>query len=130
MGLEEAHGLVSLLLTPLETPAKGSGSDNTWFQTIIARKVSEYSAQCGLSLSPGTDTYFDYVRCCVNALINLRFELTKALGNSPSDERSLAADTLDLEGISIWEMQVVVCLLESPFNFPLLLYDPTHPKSF
>ena len=96
MGLEEAHELVSLLLTPLETPAKGSGSDNTWFQTIISRKVSEYSAQCGLSLSPGTDIYFDYVRCCVNALINLRFELTKALGNSPSDERSLAADSLSI----------------------------------
>ena len=94
MGLDEAHRLVSLLLTPTETPSTGSGSDRTWFQTIIARKVEEYSVQCGLTLSPGPDTYFDYVRCCVNALINLRFELTKLA--SSEEKASIAADSLSI----------------------------------
>lgn len=96
MGLEEAHGLVALLLTPTDSPPAAGRSDKTWLEQILAGKVAEYSSLCGLSLSPSKDTYFDYVRCCVNSLLNLRFELTNVATNSGGDESRLEPDTLSI----------------------------------
>jgi len=79
----DAHSLVSLLITPPEVPPN-SNSDQNWFLSIISAKVQEYSSKCGLGITLGSDLYFDYVRCCVNALINLKFELAKSANNEPS----------------------------------------------
>ena len=109
MGLSEAHSLVSLLLTPTESPP-GGRSDRSWLEGLLAGKVAEYSNQCGLKLSPSRDIYFDYVRCCVNALINLRFELTNAATNSAAaagEETRLEADAL-----SIGQQKKVVGLVQ------------------
>ena len=46
MGLGEAHSLVSLLLTPTDSPANAS---TNWLKTILEQKVQEYSSKCGLS---------------------------------------------------------------------------------
>ena len=96
MGLTEAHGLVSLLLTPTDSTPPSGRSDKTWLEGILAGKVAEYSSKCGLTLSPSKDTYFDYVRCCVNSLLNLRFELTNVATNSEGAESRLDADTLSI----------------------------------
>jgi len=90
MGLGEAHSLVSLLLTPTDCPSNAS---TNWLKTILEQKVQEYSSKCGLNLTPGPDTYFDYVRCCVNALINLKFELSNV---SSAPDAKAEADLLSI----------------------------------
>ena len=74
MGVEEAHSLVALLTAPLQEVGAELQAD--WLVGTIAAKVREYGArvQSLLGLDQG-DVYFNYVRCCVHALVNLKFEL-------------------------------------------------------
>ena len=113
MGLTEAHNLLSVLLTPTESPPNVS-SEKNWFQSVLEDKVKEYSAKCGLNLTPGPDTYFDYVRCCVNALINLKFELSNISTKEPI---SLAANSettpkIDPDTLSIAQQKNVCGLVQ------------------
>jgi len=94
--VSEAHSLVTLLITPPEVPPN-SKSDQSWFLSIISAKVQEYSTKCGLGIALGSDIYFDYVRCCVNALINLKFELTSCvLAEQANPPPKLGADVLSI----------------------------------
>ena len=99
MGLTEAKSLVALLITPAETPSSPL-SDKNWFQSILESKIQEYCTKCGLTLGTESDKHFDYVRCCVNALVNLKFELTNISDKKDIEENSkgtaLAADTLSI----------------------------------
>ena len=113
MGLAEAHSLVSLLLTPTETPQGALCPEKNWFQSILESKVTEYSSKCGLSLAPGPDTYFDYVRCCVNALINLKFELTKVASNEAKNEDGQASGPrIEADLLSIAQQKNVAGLVQ------------------
>ena len=113
MGLPEAHSLVSLLLTPTETPQGALTQEKNWLQAILESKVAEYSNRCGLNLVPGPDTYFDYVRCCVNALINLKFELSKAVASEASTEEGQASEPkVEADLLSIAQQKNVCGLVQ------------------
>lgn len=113
MGLPEAHSLVSLLLTPTETPQGALTQEKNWLQAILESKVAEYSSRCGLNLVPGPDTYFDYVRCCVNALINLKFELSKAVASEVSTEKGQASEPkVEADLLSIAQQKNVCGLVQ------------------
>ena len=131
MGLEEAHGLVSLLLTPTDSTPAGR-SDKTWLERILAGKVAEYSSKCGLTLSPSKDTYFDYVRCCVNSLLNLRFELTNVATNSGGDESRLEPDTLSIgqQKAVLGLVQMILALGVLPNLQPGLASPPSKRSVF
>jgi len=109
MGLSDAHSLVSLLITPPEVPPNSS-SDQNWFVSIVSAKVQEYSSKCGLGIALGSDTYFDYVRCCVNALINLKFELTN--NASMSSQSTTASQKPEADMLSIGQQRNVSALVE------------------
>lgn len=100
--MEEAHALVSLLTAPLE---QGTQEDN-WLVGTVRAKVQEYGVrvQGGVTiLNLGSeDVYFDYVRCCVHALMTLKFELKQlveqeksAVGTEVKGPK-LAADILSI----------------------------------
>ena len=109
MGLTEAHSLVSLLITPSETPPS---ANKDWFTSILETKVKEYSSKCGIVLNPSPDTHFDYVRCCVNALINLRFELGNVANSSSSNEESNEKPKIDPDVLSIAQQKNVQGLVQ------------------
>jgi len=111
MSLAEAHALVSLLLTPPDIPST-SQNDKTWFTTIISAKVQEYSMKCGVNLSLGSDIHFDYVRCCVNALINLKFELINANNRQEDDTNKSSIPKLEADALSISQQKSVSGLVE------------------
>jgi len=113
MGLAEAHSLVSLLITPPEIPPN-SNSDSNWFVSIIGAKVQEYSSKCGLGIALGSDTYFDYVRCCVNALINLKFELTNIATSSETEtgKETSPGPKLQPDTLSIAQQKSVSALVQ------------------
>ena len=81
------------MLTPSETPP---AADKDWFKNILESKVREYSSKCGILINPGQDCYFDYVRCCVNALINLRFELNNVATENTDDQKTVEPDILSI----------------------------------
>jgi len=107
MGLSEAHSLVSLLITPPEVPQNSNTEDN-WFVSIVSAKVQEYSAKCGVGIALGSDIYFDYVRCCVNALINLKFELS----STTSSDKPATGPRLEPDTLSIGQQKNVSALVE------------------
>ena len=101
MGLKEAHALVGLLTTPLDNVTQ----DSNWLVGTIGAKVQQYGTKLqdgSTALGLGSnDVYFDYVRCCVHALMNLKFELKQlaeqekeVLGGSKGPK--LAADALSI----------------------------------
>jgi len=115
----DAHSLVSLLITPPEIPPN-SNSDQNWFVSIINAKVQEYSSKCGLGITLGSDLFFDYVRCCVNALINLKFELNKishehepksALGGVPKPEADMLSISQQRNVSALVEMVLALGIL-------------------
>jgi len=110
MGLTEAHSLVSLLMTPPVVPPN-SNSDQNWFVSIISAKVQEYSSKCGLGIALDSDIYFDYVRCCVNALINLKFELT-SLPSSGGNQDEVKGPKLEPDALSIAQQKNVSGLVQ------------------
>jgi len=108
----DAHSLVTLLITPPEVPPN-SNSDQNWFLSIISAKVQEYSSKCGLGITLGSDLYFDYVRCCVNALINLKFELAKSASNEPSPSNAGPGTSKpEADMLSIGQQRNVSALVE------------------
>jgi len=111
MGLSEAHTLVSLLVTPPEVPSS-SHSDKNWFVSIISAKVQEYSSKCGLGIALDSDIYFDYVRCCINALINLKFELTSLVGSSGTKDDEVQGPKLEADALSIAQQKNVSDLVQ------------------
>jgi len=65
---------VSLLLAPAEeTKTEGR------LLGVLQGKVAEYNSKVGGGVSPGSDIRFDYVRCAVHALVNLRCQLKLAV---------------------------------------------------
>jgi len=104
--------LVSLLLTPAEVPTNAD-KDLNWFASIISAKVQEYSSKCGVGIALGSDIYFDYVRCCVNALINLKFELTSIASSGGQEESgSASGPKLELDALSIVQQKNVSALVQ------------------
>lgn len=120
MGLPEAHSLVSLLLTPAEVPPNAD-KDLNWFASIISAKVQEYSSKCGVGIALGSDIYFDYVRCCVNALINLKFELSSIASIGVEEESgSVSGPKLELDALSIAQQKNVSALVQMILALGLL----------
>ena len=102
MGVEEAHSLVALLTTPLDS----STQENDWLVGTVRNKVQQYGARLQgsvLDIGSSEDVYFDYVRCCVHALMTLKLELKllveqeqEAVGERVQSGPKLAADTLSI----------------------------------
>jgi len=105
MGLEEAHHLVTLLTSPLEQGV----TENNWLVGTVRAKVQQYGARIqggdALLCLGSEDVYFDYVRCCIHALMTLKFELKLAVEKEINDSMEveggkkmpkLAADTLSI----------------------------------
>lgn len=63
------------------------GEPKTWFLNLLTKKIQDYSqAVDGILMLAGTTVegehqqpMFDYVRCCVHALVNLKLELINAV---------------------------------------------------
>lgn len=89
--LSEAHDLISLLLGQT-----GDEKKHENLSLVLQNKVAEYCAKVGTNLgSEAGDVGFNFVRCSVHALINLRSQLKLAVeqnnvsGGPPPDTLSM-----------------------------------------
>jgi len=125
MGATEAHALVAFLTAPPDNGVEG------WLVGAIKTKVKEYGARVpgGAQLIGlgSDDVYFDFVRCCVHSLVNLRFELKQlaeqdkeAVEEKKTKEPRLAADALSIQQSKAVErvVEMVVALGVIPNLLP------------
>jgi len=105
--LTKAHKLVALLVTPT---AVQPGEPKTWFMNLLAQKTKDYEQAVDGTLAVGTESVFDYVRCCVHALVNLKLELVNALEEQKKED--LKGPKLDADTLSIAQQKNVNSILE------------------
>ena len=53
---------------------------------LLVQKTKDYEQAVDGSLVVGTESVFDYVRCCVHALVNLKLELVNALEEQKKED--------------------------------------------
>jgi len=105
--LVKAHKLVALLVTP---SAVQPGEPKSWFMNVLVQKTRDYEQAVDGSLVVGTESVFDYVRCCVHALVNLKLELVNALEEQKKED--VKGPKLDADTLSIAQQKNVNSILE------------------
>jgi len=112
MGVEElgrAHKLVSLLVTPTNT---NPGSEKSWFLSILHAKNQEYIQAVESAVTLQDDDAFDYVRCCINALINLKFQLINIKEEEAKNKEEKKGPRLEADALSISQQKNIASLVE------------------
>jgi hypothetical protein len=120
--LGKAHSLVSLLVAPTVVQ---TGEPKTWFLNLLTKKIQDYSqAVDGILMLAGTTVegehqqpMFDYVRCCVHALVNLKLELINAVDVAkkvapPLTDAAIKGPRLEADALSISQQKSVSSILE------------------
>ena len=141
MGVSEAHALVAFLTAAPDNGGEGwlvgAINNKVRFQQLTRSKlltifqVKEYGAKVpgGTQLIGlgSEDAYFDFVRCCVHSLVNLRFELKQlaekekeVVGEESKETAKLAADALSIQQTKAVErvVEMVVALGVVPNLLP------------
>jgi len=104
--LDTAFKLVNLLVTPSGVK---QDREKSWFISILKSKNQEYCQAVEGAIALEGDAGFDYVRCCVNALVNLKLELVNILQEG---DIKLKGPSLDPDVLSISQQKNVSSLLE------------------
>jgi len=106
--LEEAHELINLLLGPLETTKKDGVTSH------FKAKVSEYRDKTGGGLEPCDDIHFDFVRCSIHALVNLKCQLKMSIESQEKDPESkeIKGNKPPADTLSISQSKAVSSLLQ------------------
>jgi len=112
--LTKAHKLVSLLVTPTSVQP---GEPKTWFLSLLEKKTQDYSQAVDGSIILGQEPVFNYVRCCVHALVNLKLELVNAveaakLASKEDGAAAFKGPKLEADALSISQQKSVTSLLE------------------
>eukprot|EP00088_Acartia_fossae_P066531 TRINITY_DN8255_c0_g1_i2.p1 TRINITY_DN8255_c0_g1~~TRINITY_DN8255_c0_g1_i2.p1 ORF type:complete len:1085 (-),score=304.99 TRINITY_DN8255_c0_g1_i2:578-3832(-) len=107
--LAKAHKLLGILVTPT---AVQPGEPRTWFSSLLAQKTADYTQAVDGSLIIGGEPVFDYVRCCVHALVNLKLELVNALEAQKKQDSSVKGPKLEADALSIAQQKNVSSILE------------------
>jgi len=116
--LGKAHRLVSLLVTPTSVQP---GEPKTWFLNLLIQKTQDYCKAVDGTLILATSKegeqqqpVFDYVRCCVHALVNLKLELLNAVEVAKKNlsEGATKGPKLEADALSISQQKSVCSILE------------------
>lgn len=113
---------MAVLVTATETLDSSKFGTKEWFDQVLHNKIKEYSNACGYPIVDSQDcddVKFAYVRTCVNALMNLKIELSKALEDQVNEKIANPTNVprLDADALSIAQqknvhalVQMIVCL--------------------